>query len=49
MTLPNVEDSAKRGAVFSSHGKAKVFNFPTNSLIKFLIEISFKSESLRGD
>lgn len=30
--LLNVEDSAERGAVFSSHGKAKVLNFPTDSL-----------------
>lgn len=30
--LPNAEDSAEPGAVFSSHGKAKVLNFPTDSL-----------------
>lgn len=30
--LPHAEDSTERRAVFSSHGKSKVFNLPSKSL-----------------
>lgn len=47
--LLNADDIAEHGAVFSSHGDDKVFNFPSNLLINCLVQISFRLKSYRYD